>query len=217
MTTDREWLELSERIKAETPNVFGGYMKFIGNFARAVLASQAIDGLSAGQEPWQTGTPPTKAGDYAEYIVAVRRQAVPDRVFVFSSNHANNYGADDLRNQDGDEYVADGWYTVGHDTSGEYDSLFMPMLEDGDEVLGWQPLPKWDAAPPSQAEKRGAFKQGYKEGYDEGTFDEAQRQAESRGEELLDKLRKLEAAARTMHETTQDFYAALKQSGSRDE
>lgn len=96
---------------------------------------------------WQIGTPPTKAGDYAEYIVAVRRKAVPDRVFVFSSNHANNYGADDLRDQDGNEYIADGWYTVGHDTSGEFDSLFMPMLEDGDEVLGWQPLPKWDASP----------------------------------------------------------------------
>ena len=47
-----------------------------------------------------------------------------------------------------DEYIVNGWYTIGHDTSGEFDSLFVPMLDPGDEVIGWQALPKWaDAAP----------------------------------------------------------------------
>jgi hypothetical protein len=99
------------------------------------------------ESPWQTGTPPTKAGEYDEYIVAVRRKAVPGRVFVFASNYANSYGKEELNDQDGNEYIANGWYTVGHDTSGEFDTLFMPMLESGDEVIGWQPLPNWDGAP----------------------------------------------------------------------
>ncbi|WP_334021350.1 hypothetical protein [Burkholderia orbicola] len=101
---------------------------------------------------WQTGTPPTKAGDYDEYIVAVRRKAVPGRVFVFASNYANDYGKEELSDQDGSEYIADGWYTIGHDTSGEFDSLFMPMLEPGDEVIGWQSLPKWDDGATARAE-----------------------------------------------------------------
>lgn len=121
--------------------------------APAIAASPHPVADDAAGEPvaWQTGTPPTKGGDHNEYIVAVRRKAVPDRVFVFASNYANNYGKEELIDQDGDEYIADGWYTIGHDTSGEFDSLFMPMLEPGDEVIGWQALPKWDGAAVAQA------------------------------------------------------------------
>lgn len=142
--------------------------------------------------PWKTGTPPTKDGAYDEYIVAVRRKAVPGRVFVFASNYANNYGKEELSDSSGDEYIADGWYTIGHDTSGEFDSLFMPMLEDGDEVVGWQEMPKWNDSATAQptpsaplegtgnvADERAAFltwwcddvpenmREGWKEGVDE--------------------------------------------------
>ncbi|KVC83999.1 hypothetical protein WI75_04835 [Burkholderia ubonensis] len=117
-------------------------------YARAAASPAAAEVATA----WQTGAPPTKADDYDEYIVAVRRKTAPDRVFVFASNYANQYGKEELQDQDGNEYIADGWYTVGHDTSGEFDSLFMPALEDGDEVLGWQSLPKWDDAAPQPAQ-----------------------------------------------------------------
>lgn len=122
-------------------------------YLAAPVAPQAAgDAAQAPLTTWQTGAPPTKAGDYDEYIVAVRRKAVPGRIFVFASNYANNYGKETLSDDEGNEYIADGWYTIGHDSSGEYDSLFMPMLDDGDEVIGWQALPKWsDAAPVATA------------------------------------------------------------------
>ncbi len=97
------------------------------------------------QSDWQTGTPPTKEHDYDPYIVAVRRAYEPSRIFVFAANYANNYD-NELQDQDGDGFTANGWYDVGHDTSGEFDTLFMPTLTKGDEVVGWQPLPKWRGA-----------------------------------------------------------------------
>ena len=93
---------------------------------------------------WQTGTPPVKENDYQQFIIAVRRAHDAKKVFVFASNYANNY--EDLRSRDGEGYRAHGWYAFGHDMSGEFDGLFMPELEDGDEFLGWQELPKWESA-----------------------------------------------------------------------
>ncbi|WP_230958690.1 hypothetical protein [Burkholderia stagnalis] len=100
---------------------------------------------------WKTGTPPTKDGEHHEYIVAVRRAHDKRRVFVFAASHANNY-ADDLHDQDGKEFIADGWYDIGEDPSGEFNTLFTPTLGPDDEVLGWQELPKWSAATSAQLE-----------------------------------------------------------------
>ncbi|WP_231747047.1 hypothetical protein [Burkholderia sp. BDU5] len=100
---------------------------------------------------WKTGTPPTKDGEHHEYIVAVRRAHDKRRVFVFAASHAINY-ADDLHDQDGKEFIADGWYDIGEDPSGEFNTLFTPTLGPDDEVLGWQELPKWSAATSAELE-----------------------------------------------------------------
>lgn len=92
---------------------------------------------------WKTGTPLVKKNDYTEFIVAVRRSHSPDRVVVRSAFYANDY-SEEIRDRDGNPYTADGWYDMGHDTTGEFNDLFMPMLHPGDEVLGWQELPKWN-------------------------------------------------------------------------
>ncbi|WP_236870698.1 hypothetical protein [Burkholderia pseudomallei] len=100
---------------------------------------------------WKTGTPPTKDGEHNEYIVAVRRAYDKRRVFVFAASHANNYD-DELRDPDGNEFIADGWYDIGEDPSGEFNTLFTPTLGPDDEVLGWQELPKWSGATSAQLE-----------------------------------------------------------------
>ncbi|WP_429497317.1 hypothetical protein ACQUFY_06330 [Robbsia andropogonis] len=110
---------------------------------------------------WRTGTPPTKEGNFDEYIVAVQRKAIADRVSVFSAHYANNYGDGGyLCDRDGEAFIADGWYSIGEDPSGDFDSLFTPLLKEGDAVLGWQPLPTWDQAVPSAAPAQ-RVKQGY--------------------------------------------------------
>lgn len=103
------------------------------------------------QAHWKTETPPTKDGEHHEYIVAVRRAHDERRVFVFAASHANNY-ADDLHDQDGEEFIADGWYDIGEDPSGEFNTLFTPTPGPDDEVLGWQELPKWIGATSAQLE-----------------------------------------------------------------
>lgn len=105
---------------------------------------------------WKTGTPPTKDGEHREYIVAVRRAHDNRRVFVFAASHANNY-ADELRDQDGNEFIADGWHDIAEDPSGEFNTLFTPTLGENDEILGWQELPKWsDTAVPQDPEQADA-------------------------------------------------------------
>ncbi|WP_429499062.1 hypothetical protein ACQUFY_08190 [Robbsia andropogonis] len=119
--------------------------------ARAALAAPAQSEAKPASD-WRTGTPPTKEGKFDEYIVAVQRKAIADRVSVFSAHYANNYGdGGDLCDRDGEAFIADGWYSIGEDPSGDFDSLFTPLLEEGDAVLGWQPLPTWDQAVPSAA------------------------------------------------------------------
>ncbi|MFM0165703.1 hypothetical protein PQR39_35405 [Paraburkholderia sediminicola] len=91
---------------------------------------------------WQAGIPPVKKGDTQELIVAVRRKSVQGRVFVFAATYANQHD-DDMCTRDGGEFIADGWYHCGLDMSGQFNVVYEPMLEDGDEVAGWQELPKW--------------------------------------------------------------------------
>ncbi|MDN7488527.1 hypothetical protein QZM35_12535 [Burkholderia sp. AU45274] len=100
---------------------------------------------------WKTGAPPTADGKHNEYIVAVRRAHDKRRVFVFAASYANNYD-DELRDRDGKEFIADGWYDIGEDPSGEFNTLFTPTLGENDEVLGWQELPKWIDPAAAQSE-----------------------------------------------------------------
>ncbi|WP_176331570.1 hypothetical protein [Burkholderia vietnamiensis] len=104
---------------------------------------------------WQTGVPPVKKGSYAGFIVACRRKHNGE-VYVFEANYANQY-AEELRDDDGEEFTAHGWYDVAQDIHGEYSSVFSKTCGEGDEILGWQPLPKWSdesarASSPNAAE-----------------------------------------------------------------
>lgn len=92
---------------------------------------------------WQTGVPPVKDNDYQQFIIAVRRAHDLSKVFVTTACYANNYSDDDLHDRNGNPYVADGWYDLGLDMSGEFNNLFMPALNLGDVLMGWQELPKW--------------------------------------------------------------------------
>jgi hypothetical protein len=96
--------------------------------------------LEAYDAQWKTGTPPTLNNDYDFYIVAVRRDHDPESVWVFPAAYANNYD-DDLQDQDGIAFIANGWFDIGHDRYGH--DLFTPTLDKGDEVVGWQPMPKY--------------------------------------------------------------------------
>jgi len=91
---------------------------------------------------WNAGNPPVSKGHTQEFIVAVRRKSSAERVFVFAATYANEYD-DELSTRDGDGFIAHGWFNVGPDGSGEFDSFYEPMLQRGDEVVGWQHLPKW--------------------------------------------------------------------------
>lgn len=120
---------------------------------RAALPSDAAQAPSSG---WQTGTPQVPEGKCREFIIAVRRvqSKPPGNIFVFSASYANNFTDDGcLSGRDGDEFVAQGWYVCGLDMSGEFNEVYEPIgLGDGDEIVGWQELPKWsDAAPVAPA------------------------------------------------------------------
>lgn len=117
-----------------------------------LLARDKIYAMFAGVPAWQTGMPPVPAGKVREFIVAVRRAPYrnqPSKVFVFSANYANNYTDDDnLHDRDGESFNADGWYHEAFDLSGEFDQVYQKVCEEGsgDEVIGWQELPKWTAS-----------------------------------------------------------------------
>lgn len=141
---DRLLVELQRRRDVERGNVW--HWQTDGGNALESLACPVIIHSAALREllpEWHTCTPPTKENDYDEYIVAVRRAHDKRKVFVFAANYANKFKKDELNDQDGNEYVPDGWYDVGHDMSGEFDALWQPMLGEGDEVVGWQHKPKW--------------------------------------------------------------------------
>ncbi|WP_175992654.1 hypothetical protein [Burkholderia vietnamiensis] len=105
---------------------------------------------------WQTGAPPVKEGSYAGFIVACRRKHNGE-VYVFEANYANQY-AEELRDDDGEEFTAHGWYDVAQDIHGEYSSVFSKTCGEGDEIIGWQPLPKWieESARAASANETGA-------------------------------------------------------------
>jgi hypothetical protein len=122
----------------------------------AIAALAPSDAVGAPPTSWQTGAPPVPEGKCWEYIIAVRRAQSnpPGKVAVFSANYANKFTDDGcLSDRSGDEFIADGWYVCGLDMSGEYNEVYEPIgLNEGDEIVGWQALPKWsDAAPVAPA------------------------------------------------------------------
>ncbi|PRE27569.1 hypothetical protein C6P79_14715 [Burkholderia multivorans] len=126
--------------------------------AKRALAAMAQPAPSPADEraAWQTGAPPVKEGSYAGFIVACRRKHNGE-VYVFEANYANQY-AEELRDDDGEEFTAHGWYDVAQDIHGEYSSVFSKTCGEGDEIIGWQPLPKWieESARAASANETGA-------------------------------------------------------------
>lgn len=121
--------------------------------------SRATAPLADERGGWRTGAPLVSEGKCREFIIAVRRaqSKEPGKVFVFSANYANKFTDDGcLSGRDGDEFIADGWFLRGLDTSGEFNEVYESIsLNDGDEIVGWQQLPKWqeDRAAAPQAEE----------------------------------------------------------------
>jgi hypothetical protein len=99
--------------------------------------------------PWQIGNPRISEGSEREFIVAVRRKH-NEKTYVVSATFANKYD-DEMIDRDGETFIADGWFTCGADMSGEVSSVYAPLLESGDEVLGWQSLPIWGVPTPDAA------------------------------------------------------------------
>lgn len=96
--------------------------------------------LEAYDARWRTEVPPTLNNDYDYYNVAVRRCHDPENVYVFPAVYANNYDGE-FQEKDGIPFIANGWFDVGQDVDGC--ESFTPTLEKGDEVLGWQAMPKY--------------------------------------------------------------------------
>lgn len=94
-----------------------------------------------------TGTPDVPKGHARTFIVAVRR---PDgNVYVFPACYLN---ALPVEHDDNDRMVeteddpfdfATGWHSERDHSYGE--TAYFPMLDEGsgDQLVGWQPLPKW--------------------------------------------------------------------------
>ena len=106
------------------------------NYGRAVV-TETLARLPG----WQSGNPDIPKGTEREFIVAVRRK-YNGKVFVFGATFAHHY-ENDMHTDEGNEFIADGWYHQGLDSSGEFDRVYRPILDHGDEVVGWQHLPKW--------------------------------------------------------------------------
>lgn len=110
----------------------------------AFLAADVPVGTPLYTRPkWQTGVPPVAKGECLEFIVA-RRLNYNGAVVVTAAVYANEH-SDELTDRDGNDFVADGWYLVGPDPSRDFNEFFEPLLSPGDEVLGWQELPKWES------------------------------------------------------------------------
>lgn len=128
------------------------------NRAAAILrdeSAQPAPSPADERAAWQTGVPSVKEGSYAGFIVACRRKH-DGKVYMFEANYANQY-AEELRDDDGEEFTAHGWYDVAQDIHGEYSSVFSKTCGEGDEIIGWQPLPKWgDVARAASANETGA-------------------------------------------------------------
>ncbi|MCA7943224.1 hypothetical protein [Burkholderia vietnamiensis] len=147
------WCDLgpAERMR---PDFKGVYRLKAGTFP--VWAGDPAPSPADERAAWQTGAPPVKEGSYAGFIVACRRKHNGE-VYVFEANYANQY-AEELRDDDGEEFTAHGWYDVAQDIHGEYSSVFSKTCGEGDEIIGWQPLPKWieESARAASANETGA-------------------------------------------------------------
>lgn len=110
------------------------------NYGRAVVA-ETIARIPSG---WHTGNPDIPKGTECEFIVAVLRKH-RSKPFVFSAQYANEYTDDDsIEDRDGKALTLSGWYLCGLDMSGEFNNVYEKLtINEGDEIVGWQPLPTW--------------------------------------------------------------------------
>lgn len=83
--------------------------------------------------------PDVRAGDNQEVILKVRR--ANGKEYVFAAEYLNRYecySEDDDADDEGRIYIT-GWYRLMADE--EYDNAWHAVLNDGDSVTGWKPLP----------------------------------------------------------------------------
>jgi hypothetical protein len=105
--------------------------------------------------------PTMKPGNMKEFIVAVYR-AHSGKVYTFAATYLNGYGLNYESCPKGNaspyevcEGCEDGCPTTGwFSQTGDEDegSTFHAMnMKDGDQLMGWQELPKWNGAVPVAA------------------------------------------------------------------
>lgn len=103
------------------------------------------------REEWLTpeAEPPMGRFNSRNFIVAVKR-AYSGRVYVFPAQYLFNCPL--WFEDEAEERAVTGWY--GADCESDEITNYTPLLSNGDELMGWQPLPEWNAlaSPASTAE-----------------------------------------------------------------
>lgn len=111
-----------------------------------------------GADFWRKGAtviPDIKPGHEAEFIVAVRR-GHNGKVYSFAAMFLNAYplnyehgcpresdGCDGMQCEDG--CPTTGWFSLTGDDDGDGRMYHKLSIAEGDEFLGWRPVPQWPA------------------------------------------------------------------------
>ena len=130
---------LSGNIVAENPHDVGYIATCNPENMRALLSritelEQAQRWISVDER-----LPDVRAGDNQEVILKVRR--ANGKEYVFAAEYLNRYerySEDDDADDEVRIYIT-GWYRLMADE--EYDNAWHAVLNDGDSVIGWKPLP----------------------------------------------------------------------------
>ncbi|GEM_PF-2883680 len=94
-------------------------------------------------EAWRSpaDTPVVDAESCCDFIVAVKRKH-SERVFVFPAQYLRSF---ELHfNEEPYERRVNGWYLARSEDPDMGDTYY-ELLNEGDELLGWQNLPQWEA------------------------------------------------------------------------
>lgn len=83
-------------------------------------------------EKWNEGEPDIPLRTIREFTVAVHRQGIPGRPYVFSAFYSNEFQI----SRDG-EFLAKGWYRK------DIGSKYYKLLGGGDVLRGWMELPEF--------------------------------------------------------------------------
>jgi hypothetical protein len=95
--------------------------------------------------------PSVQTGDMKEFVVAVFRKHT-EKIYTFAACYLNAYELEDRH--EGTTKLFTGWYSQTGDE--DYASLFEPLaLNEGDKLMGWRELPKWDCATATSAPANG--------------------------------------------------------------